>query len=133
MTASYRCTATSEELDASVPQKERGEKMMYDNRHRDVKSSPDCSTRHSLKTPLEGEICRREIKGRTVFQNKELDDLSAMLEGYPTHNFVCSRRFGDISPWYCGDDQQQYTKTSSALPSIGTDSTKLCARANDSR
>ena len=48
--------ATSEELDAlRAGQKERGEKMMYDNRYRDANLGPDCGEHViRLKTPLDG-------------------------------------------------------------------------------
>jgi len=89
----YRCTATSEELDAlRAGQKERGEKMMYDNRYRDANLGPDCGEHViRLKTPLDGEtVVDDKIKGRTVFQNKELDDfILRRSDGTPTYNFVC--------------------------------------------
>ncbi len=89
----YRCTATSEELDElRAGQKARGEKMMYDNRYRDANLGPDCGVHViRLKTPLDGEtVVDDKIKGRTVFQNKELDDfILRRSDGSPTYNFVC--------------------------------------------
>ena len=89
----YRCIATAEELDElRAGQRERGEKMMYDNRYRDANLGPDCGEHViRLKTPLEGEtVVDDQIKGRTVFQNAELDDyILIRSDGTPTYNFVC--------------------------------------------
>ena len=88
----YRCTATPEELDElRKGQRERGEKMMYDNRYRDANLGPDCGPHViRLKTPLTGEtIVNDQIKGRTVFRNEELDDfILRRTDGSPTYNFV---------------------------------------------
>ena len=111
----YRCTATSEELDAlRAGQKERGEKMMYDNRYRDTNLGSDCGVHViRLKTPLEGEtIVEDKIKGRTVFQNKELDDfILRRSDGAPTYNFVCvvDDLDMDISLVLRGDDHLNNT------------------------
>lgn len=111
----YRCTATSEELDAlRAGQKERGEKMMYDNRYRDANLSPDCGEHViRLKTPLDGEtVVDDKIKGRTVFQNKELDDfILRRSDGTPTYNFVCvvDDLGMDISLVLRGDDHLNNT------------------------
>ena len=89
----YRCIATAEELDElRAGQRERGEKMMYDNRYRNANLGPDCGEHViRLKTPLEGEtVVDDQIKGRTVFQNAELDDyILVRSDGTPTYNFVC--------------------------------------------
>ena len=88
----YRCTATSEELDElRAGQRERGVKMMYDNRYRDANLGADCGPHViRLKTPLTGEtIVNDKIKGRTVFNNEELDDfIIRRTDGAPTYNFV---------------------------------------------
>lgn len=111
----YRCTATSEELDAlRAGQRERGEKMMYDNRYRDANLGPDCGEHViRLKTPLDGEtIVDDKIKGRTVFQNKELDDfILRRSDGTPTYNFVCvvDDLGMDISLVLRGDDHLNNT------------------------
>lgn len=88
----YRCTATAEELDElRQGQRERGEKMMYDNRYRDANLGADCGPHViRLKTPLTGEtIVDDKIKGRTVFKNEELDDfILRRTDGSPTYNFV---------------------------------------------
>ena len=111
----YRCIATSEELDAlRAGQKERGEKMMYDNRYRDANLGVDCGEHViRLKTPLEGEtVVDDKIKGRTVFQNKELDDfILRRSDGTPTYNFVCvvDDLGMDISLVLRGDDHLNNT------------------------
>ena len=125
----YRCTATSEELDAlRAGQKERGEKMMYDNRYRDANLGPDCGVHViRLKTPLEGEtIVEDKIKGRTVFQNKELDDfIVRRSDGAPTYNFVCvvDDLAMDISLVLRGDDHLNNTPKQVLLyQALGEDS-----------
>ena len=111
----YRCTATSEELDIlRAGQKERGEKMMYDNRYRDAQLGTDCGEHViRLKTPLEGEtVVDDKIKGRTVFQNIELDDfILRRSDGTPTYNFVCvvDDLGMDISLVLRGDDHLNNT------------------------
>ncbi len=111
----YRCTATSEELDAlRAGQKQRGEKMMYDNRYRDANLGADCGVHViRLKTPLEGEtVVDDKIKGRTVFQNQELDDfILRRSDGTPTYNFVCvvDDLGMDISLVLRGDDHLNNT------------------------
>lgn len=88
----YRCTATPEELDTlRQGQRERGEKMMYDNRYRDANLGSDCGPHViRLKTPLTGEtVVDDKIKGQTVFKNEELDDFILLrTDGSPTYNFV---------------------------------------------
>jgi glutamyl-tRNA synthetase len=88
----YRCIATPEELDKMrEEQKSRGENMMYDNRFRESNLKSDCGPHViRLKTPLDGEtIVEDQIKGRTVFQNQELDDFVLQrTDGTPTYNFV---------------------------------------------
>ena len=89
----YRCTATTEELEElRAGQKDRGEKIMYDNRYRDANLGPDCGEHViRLKTPLDGEtIVDDKIKGEAIFQNAEIDDfILRRSDGAPTYNFVC--------------------------------------------
>ena len=67
-----------------------------------------------------------KIKGRTVFQNKELDDfILRRSDGTPTYNFVCvvDDLGMDISLVLRGDDHLNNTpKQGLAVSSIGKES-----------
>ena len=74
----YRCYCTKEELDAlRKSQKEKGEKMRYDGRYRDLppqKNNDNYVLR--FKNPLNGSVVVNDIvKGEVEFNNDELDDL----------------------------------------------------------
>ncbi len=88
----YQCYCTKDELDElRAGQMERGEKTRYDGRCRDRKEprqGVDPVVR--FKNPLHGEVViHDQVRGRVVFQNKELDDLIiARSDGTPTYNFT---------------------------------------------
>jgi len=88
----YKCYCTREELDElRAGQMERGEKTRYDGRCRqriEPRAGVDPVVR--FKNPLEGEVVvEDQVRGRVVFDNKELDDLIiARSDGIPTYNFT---------------------------------------------
>ena len=88
----YQCYCTKDELDElRAGQMERGEKTRYDGRCRERKEhrqGVDPVVR--FKNPLHGEVViHDQVRGRVVFQNKELDDLIiARSDGTPTYNFT---------------------------------------------
>lgn len=88
----YRCYCTREELDGRrAAQKERGETMRYDGRCRDGSHDrDDVDPVVRFRNPSDGQvIVEDEVKGRVVFENRELDDLIiARSDGTPTYNFT---------------------------------------------
>jgi glutamyl-tRNA synthetase len=86
----YRCWCTSEELEArraAIP----GARAGYDRTCRDRRTAPDRRTSFVVrfKTPLDGETVVDDlVKGRTAFQNAELDDFVILRsDGTPIYNF----------------------------------------------
>jgi len=87
----YRCYCTKEEIDARrAEQMARGEKPRYDGRCRD-RTEPRDGVEPVLRfrNPDEGQVVVDDrIRGRVVFDNKELDDLVLLRsDGVPTYNF----------------------------------------------
>ena len=90
----YRCYCTAEEVEAKRKAAMAvGAKPAYDGTCRDLKPQPEDTRPFALrfKGPKEGEtVVDDVIKGRVVFQNKELDDLIIVRsDGTPVYNF-CS-------------------------------------------
>src|SRR5579863_2220189 len=96
----YPCYCTSEELDAKrkLAQKER-RKPVYDRKCRGLDFSADlplpdraAGRNYSIRfaMPLSGETVLDDlVRGRTVFDNAELDDLIIMRsDGAPTYNYA---------------------------------------------
>ncbi len=96
----YPCYCTPAELDAKrkTAQKER-RKPVYDRKCRDLKfaddlalpdGTPDRTYAIRFATPLTGETVLDDlVRGRTVFDNAELDDLVIVRsDGGPTYNFT---------------------------------------------
>ena len=96
----YPCYCTPEELDAKrkAAQKER-RKPVYDRKCRDLKFADDIALPDGtpgrtyavrFATPLTGETVLDDlVRGRTVFDNAELDDLVIVRsDGGPTYNFT---------------------------------------------
>jgi glutamyl-tRNA synthetase len=86
----YRCYCTKEELDARrEEQMARKEKPRYDGRCRAL-TAPREGMPYVIrfKNPTEGHVVVDDlIRGRVVFDNKELDDLIiARTDGTPTYN-----------------------------------------------
>lgn len=111
----YRCYCTKEELDAlRKSQKEKGEKMRYDGRYRDLppkKNNDNYVLR--FKNPLNGSVVVNDIvKGEVEFNNDELDDLIIIRsDGSPTYNFtvVVDDMDMNISHVIRGDDHLNNT------------------------
>ena len=111
----YRCYCTKEELDAlRKSQKEKGEKMRYDGRYRDLppKENNDNYVLR-FKNPLNGSVVVNDIvKGEVEFNNDELDDLIIIRsDGSPTYNFtvVVDDMDMNISHVIRGDDHLNNT------------------------
>jgi glutamyl-tRNA synthetase len=96
----YPCFCTAEELDAKrkLAQKER-RKPVYDRKCRGLDFSADLALpdrnaerKYSIRfaMPLSGETVLDDlVRGRTVFDNAELDDLIIMRsDGAPTYNYA---------------------------------------------
>ena len=87
----YRCYCTKEELDElRAAQMGRGKKTRYDGRCRDrIEPRDGVEPVIRFKNPLDGEVVvKDQVRGRTVFDNRELDDLIiARSDGAPTYNF----------------------------------------------
>ncbi|RMF95466.1 MAG: glutamate--tRNA ligase [Candidatus Schekmanbacteria bacterium] len=89
----YRCICTKEELEERRKQAlKEGRPPAYDRRCREAGIKEDCGKPFTLRfaMPLEGETVIDDlIRGRVVFQNKQLDDLIiARPDGAPTYNLV---------------------------------------------
>jgi glutamyl-tRNA synthetase len=87
----YRCYCTADELEARrQAAMAKGEVPKYDGRCRAL-TEHDSSRPFALrfKTPHEGEtIVDDMVKGRVVFENRQLDDLIILRsDGTPTYNF----------------------------------------------
>lgn len=87
----YHCYCSKEELDAMrAEQMARKEKPRYDGRCRQ-RTEPLAGVKPVVrfKNPVEGEtVVNDAVRGRVVFQNRELDDLIiARSDGTPTYNF----------------------------------------------
>lgn len=87
----YRCYCTAEELEARRQEAlARKEVPKYDGRCR-ARTDGDPNRPHALrfKTPQDGETVVDDlVKGRVVFENRQLDDLIILRsDGTPTYNF----------------------------------------------
>ena len=87
----YHCYCTKEEIDAlRAQQMARGEKPRYDGRCRDRQAPREgVSPVVRFRNPDEGQVVVDDrIRGRVVFDNRELDDLVLLRsDGVPTYNF----------------------------------------------
>ena len=87
----YHCYCTKEELDEMrAAQMARGEKPRYDGRCRDRKEpKPGVPPVLRFRNPDQGQVVVDDkVRGRVVFDNKELDDLVLLRsDGVPTYNF----------------------------------------------
>ena len=88
----YKCWSTSEEVDAMREKaKAEGRKPMYDRTYREY-SGPEPGGEFVVrfKTPLDGETVVNDlIKGKVVFQNKEMDDFIILRSNnIATYNFT---------------------------------------------
>ncbi len=111
----YRCYCTKEELDARrEEQMARKEKPRYDGRCRAL-TTPREGMPYVIrfKNPTEGHVVVDDlIRGRVVFDNKELDDLIiARSDGTPTYNLsvVVDDMDMDITHVVRGDDHLNNT------------------------
>ncbi|MEC9407271.1 MAG: glutamate--tRNA ligase [Pseudomonadota bacterium] len=88
----YHCYCSKDELETMREEaRAAGRKPMYDGRCRDRKEPvPGVEPVVRFRSPDDGETAFDDlIKGRVVFQNKELDDLIiARGDGTPTYNFT---------------------------------------------
>lgn len=90
----YCCYCSRERLaQLREEQLSRKEKPRYDRRCRSLAARPASASEPPVirfKTPQEGEtIVDDRVRGRVVFDNRELDDLIiARADGVPTYNFV---------------------------------------------
>jgi glutamyl-tRNA synthetase len=88
----YHCYCSKEELDElRAGQMQRGEKTRYDGRCRErTEKREGVNPVVRFKNPLDGEVVVNDLlRGKVVFQNKELDDLIiARSDGTPTYNFT---------------------------------------------
>jgi glutamyl-tRNA synthetase len=88
----YHCYCSPEELDERRKEAmSKGQPLRYDRRCRDLKEPVEGITPVvRFKMPLSGEVAVDDlIKGKTVFDNSQLDDLIIMRsDGTPTYNFV---------------------------------------------
>jgi len=110
----YCCVCTPEELEIKrVKALTEGRKPKYDGTCRDknLSKSPDAAVR--FRCPQTGTTTVRDmIKGATVFNNEELDDLIIQRrDGYPTYNFavVIDDAEMDITHVIRGDDHLNNT------------------------
>ncbi len=93
--SAYHCYCSKAELDAMrAAQMARKEKPRYDGRWRPepgktLPSPPEVPPVIRFRTPAEGEVVFEDlVRGRVVFDNRELDDLIiARADGTPTYNF----------------------------------------------
>jgi glutamyl-tRNA synthetase len=87
----YRCYCTADELEARRQAAlAKGEVPKYDGRCRKVtEHDPSRPFALRFKTPHEGETAVDDlVKGRVLFENKQLDDLIILRsDGTPTYNF----------------------------------------------
>jgi len=87
----YHCYCSKEELDEMrAAQMAAGEKPRYDGRCRDRKEpKPGVPPVLRFRNPDEGQVVVDDkVRGRVVFDNKELDDLVLLRsDGVPTYNF----------------------------------------------
>ena len=87
----YHCYCSKEDLEAMrAGQMARKEKPRYDGRCRERKEPlPGVSPVIRFKNPQDGQtVVEDAVKGRVVFDNKELDDLIIVRsDGTPTYNF----------------------------------------------
>lgn len=89
----YRCDCSKERLERlRAEQMARKEKPRYDGHCRDRTEPVPENVRSVIrfKNPLDGEvIVNDQMRGKVVFQNKELDDLIiARADGTPTYNLT---------------------------------------------
>jgi glutamyl-tRNA synthetase len=88
----YHCYCSPEELDERRKEAmAKGQPLRYDRRCRDLKGPvEDIEPTVRFKMPLSGEVSVVDlVKGNTVFDNSQLDDLIIMRsDGTPTYNFV---------------------------------------------
>jgi glutamyl-tRNA synthetase len=88
----YHCYCSPEELEERRKEAmAKGQPIRYDRRCRDLKEPvEDIEPVVRFKMPLDGEVAVDDlIKGKTVFDNSQLDDLIIMRsDGTPTYNFV---------------------------------------------
>lgn len=124
----YRCYCTKQELDElRAAQMERGEKTRYDGRCRSrTEPRADVEPVVRFRNPQEGEVVVNDlVRGRVVFQNKELDDLIiARSDGTPTYNFtvVVDDNDMEISHVIRGDDHLNNTpRQMNMLDALGAD------------
>ena len=112
----YRCYCGKEELEAMrSAQRARGEKPRYDGRCRRRSGPPPAGVEPVVRfrNPPAGEVVFDDlVRGRVVFDNRELDDLViARGDAMPTYNFavVIDDLDMDISHVIRGDDHVMNT------------------------
>jgi glutamyl-tRNA synthetase len=90
--AAYRCYCSPEELEERRKEAQtKGLPLGYDRRCRDLKEPvPGRTPSVRFRMPVEGQVVVDDlVKGQTVFENSQLDDLIIMRsDGTPTYNFV---------------------------------------------
>ena len=111
----YHCFCSKEELDKMrQAQMARKEKPRYDGRCRDRKEPvPGVKPVVRFRNPDKGQVVVDDlVRGRVVFENKELDDLVLVRsDGIPTYNFsvVIDDLDMEISHVIRGDDHLNNT------------------------
>jgi len=110
----YYCVCTPEELEAKrASALAEGRKPKYDGTCRDKNLSKSSAAAVRFRCPQTGTTTVRDlIKGITVFNNEELDDLIIeRRDGYPTYNFavVVDDAQMDITHVIRGDDHLNNT------------------------
>jgi len=124
----YHCYCTRDELDElRASQLKRGEKTRYDGRCRtrtEPRAGVDPVVR--FRNPVDGDVVVDDlVRGRVVFQNKELDDLIIVRsDGTPTYNFtvVVDDDDMDVTHVIRGDDHLNNTpRQMNMLQALGAD------------
>ncbi|WP_343189681.1 glutamate--tRNA ligase [Buchnera aphidicola] len=125
----YKCYCSKERLEVLRKSKMlKKEKPKYDRRCRKIKQLYEDNRSYVVRfcNPLEGSvIVDDQIKGKIIFQNKELDDLIIQrVDGMPTYNFcvVIDDRDMKISHIIRGEDHINNTpRQINILKSLGAD------------
>ena len=124
----YHCYCSKQELEElRAGQMERGEKTRYAGRCRDRHDVPEgVDPVVRFKNPLQGEVVvEDQVRGRVVFDNRELDDLIiARSDGTPTYNFCVIVDDSDMQITHVirGDDHLNNTpKQMNMIDALGAD------------
>jgi glutamyl-tRNA synthetase len=124
----YHCYCSKQELEElRAGQMERGENTRYAGRCRDRHDVPEgVDPVVRFKNPLQGEVVvEDQVRGRVVFDNRELDDLIiSRSDGTPTYNFCVIVDDSDMQITHVirGDDHLNNTpKQMNMFEALGAD------------